>query len=361
MHESSRSRSPRPRLGLLVAAILAGLVVAGCGSSSGGGGDSASTSAQSLIRQTFSSGHTVKSGVLHFALTLDPSGSSTLTSPVSLGLDGPFASRGKGNLPASDFTISIAALGRTSSLGLVSTGTRGYVKLQGDAYQLPRADVQRLESGFSSAGASGTSQGGLAGLGINPQHWLTAPTVVGSASVGGTDTTHIRAGVDVGALLEDLNTLLARTAAKTGRTKLPSSISPATARKISAAVRNATVDLWTGKTDKTLRKLALNLMVTGKTATLLRGLRTARISLIVRYADLNQPQTISAPTNVRPYKQLSAQLQGLTSALQGAGAAGQGAGSSAPASESKYTQCLQQAGRDVRRMQKCASLLNTAA
>ncbi len=357
MHQPSRSRSSPCPLRRLLAAMLAGLALVGCGSSSRGGSGSGSASAQSLIQQTFSGAHTVSSGVLHFALTLTPAGSSTLTSPVSLGLDGPFQSRGKGNLPASDFTISVAALGRTSSLGLISTGTHGYVTLQGAAYQLPPADFKRLESGFSSTAASGTSHSGLAGLGINPQRWLTGPTVVGSADVGGADTTHIRAGVNVGALLADLNGFLARTTAKT---KLPSSISPATAQKITAAVKNATVDLWTGKADRTLLKLALNLTVpaTSRALTLLRGLRTAHISLTVQYADLNQPQTISAPTNVRPYSQLSALLRGLTSALQSAGASGQSSSSSTPASDgSKYAQCLQQAGRDVRKMQKCASLL----
>ncbi len=360
MHQPSRSRSSRVPLGRLLAATVVGLALVGCGSSGGGSG-SDSAGAQGLIQQTFSGGHTVSSGVLHFALTLDPSGSSTLTSPISLGLDGPFQTRGKGNLPASDFTISVAALGRTSSLGLISTGTHGYVTLQGAAYQLPTADFKRLDSGFSSAGASATGHGGLVGLGINPEHWLTGPRVVGSADIGGADTTHIRAGVNVGALLQDLSGFLARTAARTtAKTKLPSSIPPATAQRITAAVKNATVDVWTGKADRTLRKLALNLTVpaTGQFLTLLRGLRTAHISLSVQYSDLNQPQTISAPTNLRPYSQFSAQLRGLTSALQGAGASGQSSGASAPANASKYGQCLQQAGRDVRKMQKCASLLN---
>ena len=39
-------------------------------------------------------------------------------------------------------------------------------------------------------------------------HWLVDPTVVGSENIGGADTTHIHAGVDVSALLADLSSLL---------------------------------------------------------------------------------------------------------------------------------------------------------
>ncbi len=66
--------------------------VAGCGGSSG--------SAAGLLRQTFCGQHTVRSGNLKVALTLTPSGSRTLTGPVSLSLSGPFQSLGSGKLPS---------------------------------------------------------------------------------------------------------------------------------------------------------------------------------------------------------------------------------------------------------------------
>jgi hypothetical protein len=372
MNRGNTSRAPWLRRGLLMGAVAAALAIAACGSSSSTGSAS-SGSAQSLLKQTFSGGHPVKSGVLGFAITLNPSGSSTITTPVSLSLGGPFQSRGTGKLPASNFTIGINALGRKGALGVISTGTAGYVTLSGNAYQLPQQEFQRLESSFSSVASTGQSKSGLSAFGINPLRWLDSPSIVGSDTVAGAATTHIRAGVNVNALLSDLNTLLSK-AASSSQTKIPTSISPATEQKIAAAIKNATVDVWTGKSDKTLRKLSLSLTlpVSGQASTLFGGLRSAGIGITLSYANLNQTQTISAPGNVKPYSQFSAKIQSLVAGLRGSvgsglsggtgtsgGSSGQSAGGGAAASKiQKYSQCITSAGQDVLKMQKCAALLN---
>jgi hypothetical protein len=367
MHIRNTSRSPWLRRGLLLSALVAALALAACGSSSTGSGSSGS--AQSLLKQTFASGHPVKSGLLGISFTLTPSGSSTLTTPISFSVSGPFQSRGTGKLPQSNFTIAISALGRKGQLGIVSTGTSGYVTLQGAAYQLPSADFQRLESGFSSVGGSSQGGGGVSALGIDPRHWLTHASVVGSDNIGGTDTTHIRAGVDVSALLGDVNTLLGKASSSAG-TKLPNSIPQATQQKIAAAIKNAAVDVWTGKSDKVLRKLSLslNVPVSGRLSTLAGGMTSAGIGFSLQYSDVNQPQTISAPSNVQPYSQFTAKLRSVLTGIEGSvggGALGGSAGTSGSSGSSattdkikKYSQCIRAAGQDVLKMQKCASVLN---
>jgi hypothetical protein len=368
MHTRNTSRSPWLRRGLLLGVVVAALGLAACGSSSGGSGSSGN--AQSLLKQTFASGKPVKSGVLGISLTLTPSGSSTLTTPISFSISGPFQSRGTGKLPQSNFTIAISALGRKGQLGIVSTGTAGYVTLDGAAYQLPAADFQRLESGFSSVGSSGQGGGGLSALGINPEHWLTNASVVGSDTVDGTETTHIRAGVNVAALLQDLNTLLGKASSSTG-TKVPSSIPQATQQKIAAAIKNATVDVWTGKSDTVLRKLSLNLKVplTGQISTVAGGATSAGIGFTLTYSNVNQPQTVAAPTNVKPYSEFTAKLRSVLAGIEGSVGAGSlgstgatGSGSSGSSGTTakiqKYSQCIQSANQDVAKMQKCASILN---
>ncbi|HWE07975.1 MAG TPA: hypothetical protein VG325_01395 [Solirubrobacteraceae bacterium] len=372
MQTENMAAPSKLRVGLFFGAILCALAIAACGSSSGSG--SSSGDVQTLLAQTFSKGHTVKSGVLGFSLSIDPTGSSTLTTPIVFSLNGPFQSRGTGKLPASDFTVGISALNKHGSLGVISTGTNGYVTLQGAAYQLPRSDFQRLESSFSSVGSSGSTSG-LSGLGINPQHWLKNPSVVGTQALNGAQTTHIRSGVNVTALLSDLNTFLAKTAKSTSSTaSIPSAIPAATRQKIAAAVRNAQVDVWTGASDKTLRKLVLSLTVpvTGQTSTALGGMSSAGIGLTIQYANLNQTQTITAPSSVKPYSQFTAKLRTVLAGVQGGLGSGTGAtgsgtgstgssaasGSSSSSSVSKYSQCIQRAGNDVLKMQKCASLLN---
>ena len=97
---------------------------------------------------------------------------------------------------------------------------------QGQSYQLPATSFQKLESSFSQIASPGSSSGGtnvLSKLGIQPLHWLRNPAIVGTETVGGSSTTHIRATIDVPALLGDFNTFLARAASVgvSGAAQLP--------------------------------------------------------------------------------------------------------------------------------------------
>ena len=359
---------------LLVAAVSS-IVLAACGSSSGGGGGG-SESAASLLKQTFTGSHEVSSGNLGLNLTLTPSGSSTLKGPITLSFGGPFQSRGSGKLPASDFTIRFAAQGKSGAISILSTGTAGYVTLQGTSFQLPAASFQKLESSFSqltssSGGSSGS--GDLSKLGIDPLRWLVNPSVVGSENVGGAQTTHIRASVNVAALLGDLDTFLhkASSLGVSGARSIPTSIPAATRNRIASEVKNPTLDVWTGNNDKTLRKLSVNLTVpvSGQVSTELGGLSSTGIGLSLQYANLNQPQTITAPTTVQPFSEFQTELQAFLQQVEGSLAGGAipgstgstgstGSGVAAPATIANYSKCIQAAGSDVAKMQHCASLLN---
>lgn len=363
--------------GLLIVG-LASLTLGACGSSSGGG------NATTLLKQTFGGSHVVNSGNLNFSLTINPTGSSTLRGPIALRFGGPFQSLGKGKLPASNFNVSISAMGKSGSLGILSTGKTGYVTLQGANYQLPPTTFAELESSFAQIGASpgGSGTGGLSTLGIHPLHWLVSPSVVGQETVGGADTTHIRARVDVAALLGDVSTFLSKAGSLgvSGAGSLPKAISRTTRSRIAGEVRNPSFEVWTGKGDKTVRKLSirLTLPVSGRTASALGGLRSADIGLVLQYGELNRPQNIQAPTSVRPFAEFSAKLRTLLSAIQGSVVSGAGAGAgaggsagSAGSSEAggggsagtaanvqSYSRCIQAAGQDVAKMQNCAGLLN---
>ena len=75
------------------------------------------------------------------------------------------------------------------------------------------------------------------------------------------------------------------------------SIPDASRQKIAGEIKNPKFDVWTGNSDKTIRKLAISLTVpvSGQISAALGGLSSAGIGLNVSYANLNQPQTISAP------------------------------------------------------------------
>jgi hypothetical protein len=370
-------------LTLTVAAIGA-VGLSACGSDSSG-------QARTLLQQTFGGHHRVQSGNLSFNLTVNPTGSSTLTTPITISFAGPFQSLGAGKLPRSNFTVTLAGLGKSGSLGLVSTGQNGFVTLAGASYQLPAATFQKLESSFSgltSSGSGGSGSGSvLAKLGIDPLRWLVNPSIAGTETLGGAQTTHLRAGVNVAALLGDISTFLQKASSLGLSTTsgIPASISAASRTKIANEIRNPRFDVWTGTTDRTPRKLviALTLPVTGQISTLLGGLRSADIALTMEYANLNQPQTITAPGNLRPFNEFTAKLKGIEQAIQGAvgstlgGTAGTtssgtatsaspptpaptntgSATTSTPANVRNYNQCIQAAGTDVSKMQSCAPLL----
>ncbi len=361
------------------------LTLAACGGGSSG-------DAQTLLKQTFSGPHKVSSGKLNIALTVDPSGSSTLKNPITLTFGGPFQSLGTGKLPQSNFNVSLSAGGNAGTLGILSTGTAGYVTFQGQSYQLPQAAFQKLESSFSSIASSPGSTGSsnlLSKLGIQPLHWLQNPSIVGNETVGGASTTHVRATINVAALLGDFNTFLGRAASLgvSGASTFPHGISPASQSKIASEVQNPRFDVWTGTSDKTIRRLQINLTlpVTGQISTLLGGLRSADIGLSMEYDNVNQPQSITAPTSVQPYSQFQSKLrvfeQGIQSAItsQLPGLSGTSTGSATPPTTSgstgsttapsgsasgssakaqAYGRCIQAAGSDVTKMQQCAPLLN---
>jgi hypothetical protein len=355
---------------ITLTALVAATAVAGCGTASSGSSGNPNT----LLSETFSGSHKVSSGKLSLSLTVDPAGSSTLSGPITLSFGGPFQTRGSGKLPESNFTVSAGALGRSVSLGILSTGTAGYVTLQGTSYQMPQATFQKLESSFAqlaSSGGSSSNSGTLSKLGIQPLHWLTNPSIVGTENVGGAQTTHIHAGVNVSALLSDLNTVLQRASSLgvSATSRLKSGLSAATRQRIAAAIKNPSVDVWTGTSDHTIRRLtiALVLPVTGRTSAQLGGMTSADLNLTMQYSDLNQPQTITAPRSVRPFSEFQAkvaafvaQLQGAAGGLIGGGSSSGGTSTGSSSNVTKYSQCIQKAAGDVNKMQKCASLLGSS-
>ncbi len=125
------------------------VALAACGSSGSSG-----RTPRALLKQTFSGPHG-QQRQSELSLNVAPSGSNTLNGPITLSFGGPFQSRGKGKLPASNFNISISALGHSRLTRDPVDRTSGYVTLRGTSYQLPAATFQKLESSFARRGLAG--------------------------------------------------------------------------------------------------------------------------------------------------------------------------------------------------------------
>jgi FlaG/FlaF family flagellin (archaellin) len=334
-------------------------------SACGGGNDSV----DSLLSQTFAPDKAVKSGRLNVQLDADVQGVQGLNGPVRLRLNGPFQSTGKGQMPRFDFTLGLTAGGQTFSAGGVSTGDKGFVKFQGQAYSVSDQLFNQFKNGYLNAAKQSTNKKSnaptLGALGIDPRRWLTGAKKAGEEKIGDTDTIHITAGIDVGHLLDDVNRLLGKASSASGSKSVPHSLTPQQRTQIQNAVDSASVDVFTGKDDKLLRRLDVNVKL--KPSGKLKG-GTVRFQL--QLDALNKDQTITPPGNTKPLDQLLQQL----GASAGSGSSGTGSttptptpvpttpaapstGSGSGSSNSKYLDCLSKAGSDLTAVQKCASLL----
>jgi hypothetical protein len=355
--------SVRPRTLLLLLAALLTLVVAGCGSSddSGSGGKEASSdqSVDQLLKQTFTGEKKVDSGKLDLKVNLDvKSSSSQLQGPITLSLSGPFQSEGKGKLPKFDMDASFAGGGQNFKAGLASTGTKAFVNFQGTEYAVSDEVFQEFKKGYEQAQAQNKQQGGqsLATLGIDPQKWLTNAKNEGETKVGDTDVIKITGDVDVNKLLDDVNTALekVRSLGVQGSAQLPEKLTDAQKTQAADAIKNLNVEIYTGKDDSTLRRMVVNMDIND-------GQDSGSLKFDVSLTDLNEDQEISEPSNAKPFDQLLSQLGGLGLGGLSGGGSSSGSGSSGGASADqlkKYSDCVQAAGSDVQKAQKCSKLLS---
>jgi hypothetical protein len=340
----------------VLAVALAGVALSACG----GGSDD---SVDSLLKQTFGPNKPVHSGKLDLHLAFEAKGVKGLDGPVDVKLTGPFATVGKGKLPKFDFSLSFTA-GKTSfTAGAVSTGDKGFLKFGGRNYAVSDALFSQFRTGYEQAQSkSATKDSGpsFQSLGIDPRHWLTGAEKAGTEDVGGIETTHITAGIDVGRFLADVNKLLGK-AGSLGRGRVPSSLTAQQQKDIKSAVKSSRLEVWTGKDDKTLRRLKIDigLDVPADVRPRAGGLQSGTLVFDLVISDLNKDQTINAPADARPLSELTSALGG---AAPGTGTPATPAtpapstGGSSGASQ-EYLDCLQKAGSDIAAVQKCADLI----
>lgn len=342
---------PRTVLAALLAAALLLAALAGCG----GGDDEASTSTpvDQLLRDTFAGDKDVRSGKLAMSLRIDAEGSSQLQGPVTVRIDGPFESQGKGRLPKLGLDASVEGTGQDLAGGFTSTGDKGFLSFQGADYAIPDASFAELRRGFERSQAQAEDrQGGqsLAALGIDPRRWLVDARTAGEAQVGDTDTIRITAGVDVPRLLDDVERLLQRAGPLAGPDgqSLPRQLSEERKQALAEAIERLRVEIYTGKDDRILRRMVVDAGVRPPQGGA-SGARSATLHLDVALTDLNESQDIAAPTDARPLSELTQSLGGL-----GASGADGGAGG---ANLDRYSKCIEDAGNDAGKARKCADLL----
>jgi hypothetical protein len=319
------------RIGTLVAVLAIALPIpagiAACGSSS-----SNNENPQQVLKETFNNPNKVTSG--HLNVSLSGSAQGTQSGSFTATIDGPFQgdASSPGTFPQLDLTAKVSASGAGQSISfdgsLITTKDNAYVEYQGQAYEVGTAIFKKFTQAYQRSAAQAQARGQSTSsifkqFGIDPSTWLTNVTNEGTADVAGQSTIHIHGDADVPRILSDIQKIAQR--AGTTQALTPQQIS-----QVQSAVKTASIDVYSGTSDKLLRKLALTLAI-APPASASSQISSVNINFSVTLSDVNQPQTITAPSNTKPLRDLLRQFQGggLTPLL--GASAGSGSGSSSGA------------------------------
>jgi hypothetical protein len=346
----------RARVAIIALIVFLPALLAGCGGGGGGG----SEDPNQVLDQTFNNPTKVTSGNL--GISLNGTAEGTQSGSVTATIDGPFqGDASQTTFPQLDLTAKISASGAGQSFsfdgGLVATKDNAYVDYQGQAYEVGSSIFQQFKTAYEkSAKQAQSGQGSQSTssifkqFGIDPKTWLTNVSNEGDEDVDGQDTIHIHGDANIEQIVSDLSKVAQQAPGGTAQT-----LSPDQLDLVKSAVKDASVDVYSGKDDHLLRKLSLSLTITPPASTGTQ-VSSVKVDFSVTLSDVNQPQTITAPSGAKPISGLLSQLG--ISGLGPLGSLGSGAGGSVGGGggpSQAYLKCVQQASPS--QIGKCASKL----
>jgi hypothetical protein len=267
--------------------LVAGLTLAACGGSDGG--------AEDVLAETADNLEKIESGNLSMRLVVTPKGKDAET--VGFELRGPFSLEGPGELPVARIAYTQIRGSERGTVTVVSTGRKAYVEVGGQAYELPPEQAGQLRQ----AGKALEQGKGLGELGIDD--WIEDPELSDGGTVDGTETDRVDAGLDIAAAARDLVEL----GRGLGRKSL-NRLSDTDGQTIQRATRSAKLRLFTGKEDRLLRRLDIDVDlgfdVPSDLRAALGSLVGARIDFELGVDDANRSVTVNEPKDVLPYSEL---------------------------------------------------------
>jgi hypothetical protein len=342
----------RTLVAVLAIALPVPAVVAGCGGSSSNTEDP-----QKVLDETFNNPTKITSGKL--AIGLDGSAQGQQSGSFKATISGPFEAEENDPtaFPQFDLTANVSGSSGGPSISfngsLIATKDNAYVEYQNQAYEVGSDVFQQFTKSYAQTAKQNQgqkSQSVFDRFGIDPSAWLTNVSNEGTTDVEGTDTIHIHGDADVAKIFSDLQKASQQTGGTTQQ------VTPQQLDQIKSAVKQASIDVYSGTDDHLLRKLALSLQIappagTGATVS------TVNVNFSITFSDVNQPQTITAPSNSKPISELLNQLG--ISGLPGVGGSTGGfgvPGGSGGAGSSAYQNCINNASSSAD-FQKCAQKL----
>ena len=340
----------RIRILFLFATTMAlAVAFAACGGSSNSG--SSDVPPMKVLNQTFSGKNSIDSGKVDGTLKIEAGGDQG--GNFDINVSGPFDNNGSGDAKL-DLTAKASgdAQGRSFDVeaGAIFTGDAGYISYQGNDYSLSAQQYASLTKALGqSSSQNNSSQNNLPGL----KQSLGDLKNEGETEVDGTNTIHISGSIDPQKLSEAIKSAIGQGAAGGASQAQLQQLQGAlpVLENLSKSIKDASFDVYSGVDDHILRKLDFNLDVAPPS-----GSETT-INLELNLSDVNQPQTISAPSNAQPLDNLLRQVAPLLGGIGAQAAGGGSAGTPAIPSggtNSATLKCLQNA-TTAAQVQACAS------
>jgi hypothetical protein len=264
-----------------LAALFGAAVLSGCG----GGGN-----ANEVLSRTAASLGKIHSGDLTLRLVVSPREGTK--GRIGFELRGPFALR-PGSLPVARIAYTQIAGANEGTATFLSTGNNAYVLVRGKAYELPAAAAEQVRRAATGLGGSSSGLGSF-----HVESWFDDPKVEGGGEVGGADTDHVKADLDVVAAANGLLELLRQL----GREARP--IEGQQAKQLQDAVESSSIDVWTGKQDRLLRRLLLKAELGFDVPESLRralgDVVGAKVEFELAVSKPNEPVSVAPPVNPLP-------------------------------------------------------------
>lgn len=224
--------------------------------------------------------------------------------PGGFELKGPFSFESDGRYPLADFEhVAFDGDEQERAARFVSTGSEAFIVTDGRRRRLSDADLEssgltelvRSEPTVEAGGDQ--SEGSSPAAALNIDAWIEGtPEISGGGLVGRVDTDKVSADLDVGEVMDGLvrlgGTFGGGTAGELHR------LSEVEKERVANAAEKATLEAWSGKDDRLLRRLVIEVVFTTPNEELsdrVDALSGATIKLEAVVTDLNKDVEIDEP------------------------------------------------------------------
>jgi hypothetical protein len=316
---------------LMVALVAVALIASGCGSKKSDDSSSAasvSMSAQEILDKTMAASADMKSatGTMNAELNVELGPSASADPSTAMFSQGPI--KISGDISAStepmagDATMNLSLGGQALQFGVKYVDDQAYIDYMGSWYDAPPEVEKQITKQQEQQSSSADVLGELKKLGVDPVTWASSMEVVGTEQIAGVETYHIKLTVDTAKMITDVMKLaqspevagaLGDSASGLGDA---SGLTDADLAQIKQIFKSASIDIWSQTDTFYLRKMAMAAEIVPPPDEA-GGISSMGVSADFVYNTINEPVTVEAPTDAKPWKELQPSLDSLGSMLGG--------------------------------------------